>query len=200
MILKTIIVGSLEANCYIFGSDKTKDVVVIDPGDDYEKIAAALCGLNAKYIINTHGHIDHIGVNEKFNIPILIHRLDNDLLTKPELNMSFSCGSAYSSPKAGRLLEEGDIVRIADLNLEVIHTPGHTPGGICLKYNNLIFTGDTLFKRGIGRTDLPCGSESELLNSIKEKLLICDDNVAVYPGHGPASTIGEKRRENPFLI
>ncbi|MBL7081560.1 MAG: MBL fold metallo-hydrolase [Candidatus Omnitrophica bacterium] len=199
MILKTVVVGSMQANCYIFGSDKTKDVVVIDPGDDYEKISTCLNGLNAKYVINTHGHIDHIGANTRFNLPILIHRLDNQLLKNPQLNLSFLLGFPFSSPEASRLLEEADTIRAGEISLEVIHTPGHTPGGICLKYDNLIFTGDTLFKEGIGRTDLPYGSQSDLMNSIKKKLLVYGDEVTIYPGHGPQSTIGEEKRNNPFL-
>jgi len=201
MILETIVVGEMEANCYIFGSDEEREVVLIDPGADYEKLSAFIKnrGLLPKFIVNTHGHIDHIGANHRFNLPILIHRLDADFLSDPQLNLSVLSGRGYRSPRAARLLEEGDSIEVADIELKVIHTPGHTPGGISLRYEDLIFTGDTLFKGGVGRTDLPYGSEEQLLSSIKEKLLTYDDQTIIYPGHGPISTIAKERRENPYL-
>ncbi len=201
MILETIVVGEMEANCYIFGSDEEREVVLIDPGADYEKLSAFIKnrGLLPKFIVNTHGHIDHIGANHRFNLPILIHRLDADFLSDPQLNLSAISGRGYRSPQAARLLEEGDSIEVGDIELKVIHTPGHTPGGISLGYEDLIFTGDTLFKGGVGRTDLPYGSEEQLLSSIKEKLLTYDDQTIIYPGHGPTSTIAKERRENPYL-
>jgi len=201
MILETIVVGEMEANCYIFGSDEGKEVVLIDPGADYEKLSAFIKNRRflPKFIVNTHGHIDHIGANHRFDLPILIHRLDADFLSDPQLNLSAFSGSSYRSPQAARLLEEGDSIEVGDIELKVIHTPGHTPGGISLRYEDLIFTGDTLFKGGVGRTDLPYGSEEQLLSSIKEKLLTYDDQTIIYPGHGPTSTIAKERRENPYL-
>jgi len=201
MILETIVVGEMEANCYIFGSDEEREVVLIDPGADYEKLSAFIKnrGLLPKFIVNTHGHIDHIGANHRFNLPILIHRLDADFLSDPQLNLSVLSGRGYRSPRAARLLEEGDSIEVADIELKVIHTPGHTPGGISLRYEDLIFTGDTLFKGGVGRTDLPYASGEQLLSSIKEKLLTYDDQTIIYPGHGPISTIAKERRENPYL-
>lgn len=201
MILETIVVGEMEANCYIFGSDKEREVVLIDPGADYEKISTFIKnrGLLPKFIVNTHGHIDHIGANHRFNLPILIHRKDSDFLSDPQLNLSALSGRGYRSPQASRLLEEGDSIEVADIELKVIHTPGHTPGGISLRYDDLIFTGDTLFKGGVGRTDFPYGSEEQLLSSIRAKLLTYDDHTVIYPGHGPSSTIVKERMENPFL-
>lgn len=201
MILETIVVGEMEANCYIFGSDEEREVVLIDPGADYEKLSAFIKNRRflPKFIVNTHGHIDHIGANHRFNLPILIHRLDADFLSDPQLNLSALSGRGYRSPRAARLLEEGDSIEVGDIELKVIHTPGHTPGGISLRYEDLIFTGDTLFKGGVGRTDLPYGSEEQLLSSIKEKLLTYDDQTIIYPGHGPISTIAKERRENPYL-
>jgi glyoxylase-like metal-dependent hydrolase (beta-lactamase superfamily II) len=156
-----------------------------------------------KYIINTHGHIDHIACNNllkaKTKALLLIHRLDADMLVDANKNFSSFMGKVICSPPADKLLEEGDEISLGTLNLIVIHTPGHTPGGISLVSNNMVFSGDTLFAGGIGRTDLPGGSYPDLIKSIKEKLLILGDDKTIYPGHGPDSTIGEERRTNPYL-
>jgi len=201
MILKTIIAGSMGANCYILGCESSKEAIIIDPGGDYQKIIACLeeQGLEPKIIINTHGHLDHIGANDKFNLPIYIHELDAEYLTEPVKNLSALFGPPYTSPAANRLLKDGDKIELGEISLEVIHTPGHSPGGICLKTDDIIFTGDTLFCGGIGRTDFPAASEKEIIKSIKEKIFTLDDRVIIYPGHGPCSTVGRERRENPFL-
>ena len=202
LILKVVTVGQMEANCYILGSKGRNQAIIIDPGDDYPRIANSLqeSGLEAKLIINTHGHIDHIGANDKFGLPIWIHRLDADYLVNPGKNLSGLLGYSYTSPPATKLLKGGDKIKLDEISLEVIHTPGHTPGGISLKADNFIFTGDTLFCGGIGRTDFPGASEDVLVKSIKEKILALPDGVIIYPGHGPSSNIGKERRENPFLI
>jgi glyoxylase-like metal-dependent hydrolase (beta-lactamase superfamily II) len=202
MILKTIPVGDMRANCYILAKAPSAEAIIIDPGADYPKIESALNKDNLKpqVIINTHGHIDHIGANHKFGVPVWIHQLDADLLTSPVKNGSLIfLQSAYKSPPASRLLEDGEEITVADITLKVIHTPGHTPGGICLKVDNILFTGDTLFAGSVGRTDLPDGSQRKLINSIKGKLLMFDDSTVIYPGHGPSSTIGNEKRTNPFL-
>ena len=201
MILKTIIAGSMGANCYILGCESSKEAIIIDPGGDYQKIIACLeeQGLEPKIIINTHGHLDHIGANDKFNLPIYIHELDAEYLTEPVKNLSALFGPPYTSPAASRLLKDGDKIELGEISLEVIHTPGHSPGGICLKTDDIIFTGDTLFCGGIGRTDFPAASEKEIIKSIKEKIFTLDDRVIIYPGHGPCSTVGREKRENPFL-
>ncbi len=201
------IMSSFGSNCYIIGCSETKEVAVIDPGGEGEKIISLLesKGYQVKYIINTHGHLDHIGANkaikDKFNCDILIHELDGAMLPDPSKNLSsFMCGQV-ASPPADRLLTEGEIIEIGStLKLEVIHTPGHTPGGICLKAGKLLFTGDTLFGGSIGRSDFPGGSHATLIKSIKEKLLNLPEDTVVYPGHGPESTIGEEKETNPFLI
>lgn len=202
LILKVVTVGQMEANCYILGCKETAQAIIIDPGDDYLRITNTLeeSDLEAKLIINTHGHIDHIGANDKFGLPIWIHELDADYLIDPGKNLSELFGRPYTSPPATRLLKGGDKIKLDQISLEVIHTPGHTPGGICLKTDGIIFTGDTLLCGGIGRTDFPYASEEELIKSIKEKILGLDDGVIVYPGHGPSSSIDKERRENPFLI
>lgn len=200
-ILEAVVVGPMEVNCYILGCSKTKEAVVIDPGADYDKIKDRLeeMKVSAKYVLNTHGHGDHIGANGKFGLPVLIHKLDAPFLRNPIKNLSAMFGLLVSSPNAARLLEDKDNVALGDLRLEIIHTPGHTPGSISIKCDDIVFTGDTLFCEGIGRTDLPYASEIDLFNSIREKLLVLPDSTKVYPGHGPASTIGYEKEHNPFL-
>jgi len=195
MILKSIIVGAVEANCYLFGDEQTREVAIIDPGADAEKIKKCLKQNNylARFIINTHGHIDHIGANDRFNLPIFIHKDDASFLDNPEKNLSLWMGNSYRSPAASRLLKDGDKIKIGYLILEVIHTPGHTPGGICLRCENILFSGDTIFCGGIGRTDMPGGSEAVLLKSIKEKLFSIDEEITIYPGHGQPSNEGWHR-------
>ncbi|MBU4046911.1 MBL fold metallo-hydrolase [bacterium] len=207
MFLKRLVVGVLETNCYLISCKKTKKAAVIDPGgeDEVDLILNLLQKNNfdLKYIINTHGHIDHIAGNKtlkaKTEALLLIHRLDADMLVNTNKNFSSLMGKEICSPPADKLLEEGGEISLGTLNLIVIHTPGHTLGGISLVSNNIVFTGDTLFAGGIGRTDLPGGSYQDLIKSIKEKLLILGDDKIIYPGHGPDSTIGEERRTNPYL-
>lgn len=202
MILKRFVVGPLETNCYVLGDEDSKEAVVIDPGGDPEAIKNYIKknNLKLKYIINTHGHGDHIGANPYFpGADVLIHESDADFLTEPALNLSSSFGLKISVPKANRLLNDGDKIKVGKLELEVMHTPGHTPGGICLRYDNIIFTGDTLFFEGVGRTDIPNASWDRLLESIKNKLMALPDESRVYPGHGPETSIGHERKHNPFL-
>ncbi|MDK2816391.1 MAG: hydroxyacylglutathione hydrolase [Moorella sp. (in: firmicutes)] len=206
MYLKNLVVGPIGTNCYLVGCQETKEGAIIDPGAEGERILAVAreAGLKIRYIINTHGHIDHIGANGTIKnatgAAILIHNNDAPCLTDPGRNLSVLMGARERSPAADRLLQDGDTITIGrTITLTVIHTPGHTPGGICLKGEGLIFTGDTLFAGSIGRTDFPGGSFNQLLNSIKEKLFVLEDNLKIYPGHGPASTIGAERAENPFF-
>lgn len=201
-ILEMITVGPVGVNCYILGCRKTLEAVIIDPGAEDDKIKKLLVkrGLTARYIINTHGHADHIGCNGKFDLPILIHRLDAPFLVNPAKNLSLMLGMVISSPPARRVIEDKETLYIGELVLEFIHIPGHTPGSIAVKCEDIVFTGDTLFNESVGRTDFPYGSQEILLKSIKEKLLVLSDSTKVYPGHGAASTIGYEKRHNPFLI
>jgi hydroxyacylglutathione hydrolase len=207
MFLKRLMVGALETNCYLISCEKTKEAAVIDPGgkEAVDLILNLLQKNNfdLKYIINTHGHIDHIIGNNLLKVKtealLLIHRLDANMLVDGNKNFSSFMGKEICSPHADKLLEEGDEIYLGALKLIIIHTPGHTPGGISLVLNNIVFTGDTLFTGGIGRTDLPGGSYQDLQKSIKEKLLILGDDKIICPGHGPGSTIGEERKTNPYL-
>lgn len=206
MYLKGIEVGVISANCYLIGCEETKEAALIDPGGDAPQIMRLIenSGLTVKYIINTHGHIDHIGANQQVKeatgAELLIHEADAPMLTSAGRNLSLFTGRVVSGPAADWELKDGDRIKIGKtVELEVIHTPGHTPGGICLKTGDIIFTGDTLFAGSIGRTDFPGGSYRQLIESIKQKLMVFEDHVVVYPGHGPASTIGFERKHNPFL-
>lgn len=206
-LIETMVVGPLDVNCYIVGCKTHGKAVVIDPGDNSKGIIDFIKtkGLELVYIVNTHAHADHIGANGRVKVasgaPILIHKEDSDfMISEANKEMAVFYG-VNPSPPADRLLADGDVIEICpDLPLNVIHTPGHSPGGICLSFNNFLFTGDTLFAGSIGRSDLPGGSHRTLINSIKNRLMILDDAVSVFPGHGSSSTIGDEKIYNPFLI
>ncbi len=207
MILKGLMLSSMGVNCYIVGCEETKEVAVIDPGASPRSILKALeeDDLKAVYIINTHGHTDHMGANRAIKdatgAKILIHEADSNMLVNAVANFSFLTGSSITSPPADQLLKDGDIIKIGNtVELEVIHTPGHSKGGICLKADNVIFVGDTLFNGSIGRTDFPGGSFKELIDNVHQRLFCYDDDVICYPGHGPSTTIGFEKKHNPFLI
>lgn len=187
-------VGMFETNCFLVADVETHEALIIDPGFDRESEAKIILEeiehneFEVKYIINTHGHIDHIGGNrtlqEVTKAPILIH--END-------------ASRLSNSLAVRKLRDGDLIEIGSVKLRVIHTPGHSEGSIILLGADAVFSGDTLFAGSIGRFDLPGGSLVELKNSLRTKLLILPDSLKVYPGHGPVTHLGEERRHNPFL-
>lgn len=204
MILKTVIVGSMEVNCYILASDRNSPAIIIDPGDDVTKIKRVLESyiLEPAFVINTHGHFDHIGCDDKFGVPVYVHIQDEKSLKGAKNNFSSFLGSAYKVKSEIKTLKDKEIIKLQDIELQVIHTPGHTAGGISLLMqkpkDNILFTGDTLFRQGIGRTDLG-GDEELLICSIREKLFILPDNTIIYPGHGPSSTIGAEKKNNPFL-
>lgn len=205
MILETVCVGPFQVNCYILASSSNSCAIIIDPGDEVGKIKRVLNKhkLKPAFIINTHGHIDHIGCNTKFDVPVYIHSQDLALLKDPQLNLSALLMAPFSIKSQIRTLEDKEVIELGDIQLEVIHLPGHTPGGICLLMqkptNKILFSGDTLFCQGIGRTDFPGADEDLLIKSIKDKLFKLADDTVVYPGHGLSSTIGEEKKNNPFF-
>lgn len=193
------------SNCFIFGCAKTKEAVVIDPGGDADRILLSLTdsSLKVKYIINTHGHFDHVSANGKMKdatgADILIHPLDAAMLGNLSSNAAFFGISVENSPPCDQTIEEDDSVSFGNITLKVIHTPGHTPGGISLYTDGIVFVGDTLFAGSIGRTDFPGGDFNTLISSIKTKLFKMDDDIRVFSGHGPETSIGKEKRFNPFV-
>jgi len=194
MFVKMFTVGMIRTNCFIVGDVQAEEAVVIDPGFDSASEAKSILKeiernrFRVKFIINTHGHPDHTSGNktmkEATGASILIHEYDAPLLR---------------NPSADKTIREGDLVELGEVKLRVLHTPGHSKGSIALLGADAVFSGDTLFAGGIGRYDLPGGSLEEIMNSIRNKLLILPDHLKVYPGHGAVTTIGEERRNNPFL-
>ncbi|MBS5925587.1 MAG: MBL fold metallo-hydrolase [Clostridium sp.] len=198
MIIKAIPAGIYDANCYIVMDEKTKDAVVLDPGGDGEMLERAIkdMGANVKGILLTHGHMDHVGgveyLSDKLNAPFYISKIDEEYMEKD----NYVFGSIRN---ANGYLEDGNDLSFGSLNIKVIATPGHTKGGLCFLIEDKLFTGDTLFQGSIGRTDFIGGSFPEIINSIKTKLLPLGDEIEVYPGHGPKSSIGYEKGYNMYL-
>jgi len=205
MIFETIPVGPMQANCYLLAQEAGQETMIIDPGGEFRRIKQALDAYKLKpaMVINTHGHIDHIGCDDKFDCPIFIHARDVALLKDPALNLSGFLGSPFTVSSQVHTLEDKEDIVLGNIQLKVIHVPGHSPGGIALLMqkpnDNILFTGDSLFFQGIGRTDFDGGDGGLLIKSIKERLFSLADETLVYPGHGPSSTIGEEKKNNPFL-
>ncbi|MBI3353898.1 MAG: MBL fold metallo-hydrolase [Nitrospirae bacterium] len=204
MFLKTLIVGDLAVNCYII-ADENKEAAVIDPGDNSGDILQIIKenNLHLRYIINTHTHFDHIGaiaeIKKATGADFLIHEGEMHVLkTLPSQRFIFGV-DIDSPPPPDRFLNDNDKIQLGGIILKILYTPGHSPGGICIHADGMVFTGDTLFAGSIGRTDLPGGDYNALITAIKEKLLPLGDNTIVLPGHGPKSTIKDERKYNPFL-
>lgn len=205
-IVACITVGAFEENCYLYACPQTREAVIIDPGDEPEEILSTIQELQLipKYILNTHGHIDHIcaidAISAVYPVPLAIHPADVPMYTDEQVARMFGRTSPLVKRKPDILLQEGDRISFGTLTLEVLHTPGHTPGGICLLSRPYcVFSGDTLFQRSIGRTDLPRGNYQQIITSIKTKLYPLDEDLMVFAGHGQPTTIGEEKYENPFV-
>lgn len=206
MIYKKITSGSIASCTYILGDEETKEAVIIDPGYTQEEADVFIEeeDLKIKWIINTHGHADHVHNNayfkNKYQAPIAIHEDDADYLSDPNKNLSEYLGYALSSPPADRLLKDQDEIMFGKEKLLILHTPGHTPGGITLKHNQAIFVGDLIFNGSVGRTDLLGGDHKLLMQSIEDVILPLPDETIIYSGHGHyQTTVGEQRKVNPFF-
>lgn len=200
MIIKRIMAGVNAVNCYIVFDEETKEAIVLDPGGDVDDICKALneFGAKVKYIMLTHGHFDHTtGVEELksiVNAPVAMSMEDNEMVLK---------GIKFYGPMpesgADIILKDGDVLNFGKHEIKVMATPGHTPGGLCIRIEDDMFTGDTLFAGSIGRTDLPGGNYEVIIDSIQRRLIPLSDNIAIHPGHGPSSTIGREKSINPFM-
>ncbi len=207
MILESFPVGPLRCNCTILGDEVTHEAVVVDPGDNIAEILSRLQkhGLTLRQIVITHAHIDHVGgaalLKKATGAPVFLNQNDLDLLGAMEMQAGWL---GVPTPEVGSpdaSAEDGLTVGLATLPGEVIHTPGHTPGSICLLFpqQQLLLAGDTLFAGSIGRTDLPGGDGRQILRSLRDRLMVLPDKTRVLPGHGPDTTIGEEKQSNPFL-
>ena len=205
MIIEKLEVGPIMANCFIVGCEETKQAAVIDPGDEADRILMTLAqhALVVKYLINTHSHFDHVSANKRMKevtgAPLAIHPDDAPMLAELSRSAMMFGLSAENSPEPDILLKDGDEISFGNISFKIIHTPGHSQGGICLYTRGHLFAGDTLFAGSIGRTDLPGGNYDALISNIKNKLLVLDEDTIVYTGHGPETTIGNEKRMNPFL-
>ncbi len=208
MIIKQLVVGSMSVCCYVVGCEETKQAAIIDPGGSEQKILDTVKkeGLTVEKIINTHSHPDHdcgnAIIKEATGAPIIVHKDEATFFAKPETKQYFSMLGLPESPPPDQTVSDGDIITVGNLQFTVIHTPGHTPGGMCLYCSPNVFTGDTLFVGGVGRTDFPGGDMSTMMSSIKDKLLTLPPETVVWPGHGyggDTSTIATEKSSNPFL-
>ena len=206
MIVRPIVVGPLAENAYIVGSDETKECAIIDPGAEAARILEEVenLGLTVMYILNTHGHGDHIGavaaIKEKTGATYAIHENDLSLLRRDSSYAAQMVPDFAPPPEPDMYVHDGDEIEVGDMKLRVIETPGHTQGGVCYYTEGAVFTGDTLFQGSIGRYDMPGGNGRQLIQGIMSRLMVLPAETKVYPGHGPDSTITREKMTNPFLM
>jgi glyoxylase-like metal-dependent hydrolase (beta-lactamase superfamily II) len=207
LLIKGIVVGVFQENCWVIGSRRTREGIVIDPGDEPERILelARDLGVNVKLIINSHAHVDHIlavtSVQRATGARFLLHPDDTEIArTAPQSAARWLGYIPEAPPDADAPLADGDTVAVDGLQLKVIHTPGHTPGSVCFYTDGLLFSGDTLFRNSIGRTDLPGGDHGRIMTSIVDRLLALPDDTIVLPGHMLETRIGHERQTNPWVL
>ena len=201
--IKCVVVGMLEGNCYVVKCGQGGQGVVIDPGDEADLIAEAIeaAGMEPEVVLLTHGHIDHTNagaaLRKRFRSRVACHALDAPMVRGEDGESLF--GFERKPCVVDQELGEGDVLNVGGVPIKVLHTPGHTSGSVCYIMGNVLFSGDTLFKCSIGRTDLPGGSDHEMAASLGNRIATLDEGMVVYPGHGPSTTIGYEKRHNPFL-
>ena len=206
MIFHRFILGDFVTNCYLVADEDTKNAILFDAPAESDKILDYLKknDLTLKKVFLTHSHFDHIlalqEIVDATNAELLLHKDEEKYLKDPALNLAGEHCDKLNTPQNYHLLSDGDEIALDGLNIKVIHTPGHTQGSTCYLVNDILISGDTLFAGSIGRTDFPLGSFDDIIQSIKTKLMLLDDETKVYPGHGFSTTIGKQRKENPFLI
>jgi glyoxylase-like metal-dependent hydrolase (beta-lactamase superfamily II) len=208
MIQKTFTVGPLQCNCTILACEKTLEAVIIDPGDEPQKIIQHLSqmGVTVRYLLHTHAHFDHIGgtkgVKAHTSADVCLHPGDQSIYEMLPVQGKMFGMEFEPAPPIEKFLQDEERLRFGEHELQVIHTPGHSPGGVCFKMTGgeeTLFSGDSLFQGSIGRTDLWGGNSDQLITSIKKRLLVLNDDICVFPGHGPSTLIGKEKRTNPFL-
>ena len=208
-LIHRLVVGPLQANCYVAACPRTREAAIVDPGGDADRIAARVLeeGLRPRCIVNTHAHPDHAGANAalkaRFGVPVLMHRAEAAMLRHAEPLLQRLGLPFEPPPPPDALLEDGDAIAPGEIVFRVVHTPGHSPGGICLLHDlsspPILLSGDTLFAGSVGRTDLPGGSQEALEASIRYRILPLPDETLLLPGHGPETTLGRERNSNPYL-
>ncbi|MDH4156433.1 MAG: MBL fold metallo-hydrolase [candidate division Zixibacteria bacterium] len=207
MKISTLELGPFAVNCYLYWNDRTAEGLIIDPGAEPEVIIGAIAeaGFTPRAILLTHGHADHFAaladIKGRFQVPVYVGKGEQDVLANPSANVSALVGRPIVAPVPDHLVVDEELIEPAGITLRVLMTPGHSPAGVCYldETQGLLFCGDTLFYGSVGRTDLPGGSFRRLLESIEEKILKLPDAIVCYPGHGPRTTVGAERNDNPFL-
>jgi len=205
MIIDKLVVSPLGMNCYIVSCEKTKDAIVIDAGDEPKVILDFIQkkDYNLKYLINTHAHVDHVSavyeIKKQTEVPFILHKKEIPILDTLILSQDLYGFGDHQKPEIDSFIDPDKIYEVGEVKIKVIETPGHTPGGVCFLVDNVIFVGDSLFYGSIGRTDLPGGSTSELMSSLRTKLMVLDESLVVYSGHGPETTIGFEKSNNPYI-
>jgi glyoxylase-like metal-dependent hydrolase (beta-lactamase superfamily II) len=204
--IKKAVVGSFQENCWLIVNQKSGESVILDPGDSVQAVEKMIADSDSEplAILNTHGHLDHIGavckLKEKFDIPFYLHPEDESLVRDYPSHAEMFGVPCHGVPDIDDFLADGETLHLADLEITVLHTPGHSPGSSSFLIDNHVFVGDALFAGSVGRVDLPGGNYETLMHSIDEKLLSLPDDTVVHSGHGPDTTIGQERRNNPFII